>query len=59
MSVCFSPADKSQDEIQETETRKHPQKGVIILKGVISWPVTVTSLGNFKLQLNYVSLKVF
>lgn len=59
MSVCFSPADKSQDEIQETETRKHPQKGVIILKGVISCPVTVTSLGNFKLQLNYVSLKVF
>lgn len=32
MSVCFSPADKSYDKIQETETRKHPQKGVIILE---------------------------
>lgn len=32
MSACFSPADISYDKIQETETRKHPQKGVLILE---------------------------
>lgn len=49
MSVCFSPADKSYDKIQETETRKHSQKGVIMLKGITSLHVTVSPLENFKL----------
>lgn len=46
MSVCFSPADKSYDKIQEAETRKNPQKGVIILE--MGYQLAFHSLSTWK-----------
>lgn len=48
MSVCFSPADKSYDKIQKTETRRHRQKRVVILER--GYQLACHSLST---QLNY------